>query len=645
LENSNFFFCFSKSNRKKKNLEKKTMQKLILLLIALSCVVAMVRGRNVKGEVKKVMPASWVDDKPQQLGDDEMSKILQARNENVENVAVRTTRCPNDCSNHGRCEADGECLCLSGWTGDDCSVEDNLLTNGVAQSATVARRQWHYYHIMVSSSNTDLVFSVDQQSSSEDCDLYVQRNSYPSRFDYEARDISVDQHIVLSVEQPQSGTWFVGVYGFTQCSFSITARQESACPNDCSQHGVCQSGGECQCITGFGGDDCSLPLNELVLNTKKSGRVESKQWSYYSYDVDASEHELTWVVNQTTTSADCDLYVKLGDLPSLWDYDYRDDSLAKNFEIEMVESTPGLYYAGVYGFSACSYSIEIGAPHTPTCPNECSGDTHGVCSGSVCSCRQGFTGEFCERATAPLVDGSHVAGHVDTDVWNYYTYNSFTSENAVFTVSQMSSGGDCDLYVRAGQDPTRFRFDYRDVSVGNTFTLSIPNPGDQSWHVGVYGYAACTYQISLAVTTTCPNSCSGHGRCNHGTCQCNDGYSGDDCSQSTATLTSNQLVHGSVAINAWKYYQIENVQAGVFVHLAETASVGNLWLFASATGFPTVAIHDWSSTDTNSAFHNIAVERSDSADPTTLFIGVYGDPYAPDNGNVQFDLTAFITPF
>ena len=29
---------------------------------------------------------------------------------------------------------------------------------------------------------------------------------------------------------------------------------------------------------------------------------------------------------------------------------------------------------------------------------------------------------------------------------------------------------------------------------------------------------------------TCENDCSGHGRCNNGTCMCAPGYTGDDCS-------------------------------------------------------------------------------------------------------------------
>lgn len=39
--------------------------------------------------------------------------------------------------------------------------------------------------------------------------------------------------------------------------------------------------------------------------------------------------------------------------------------------------------------------------------------------------------------------------------------------------------------------------------------------------------------ISEDMTQNCPNGCSGKGECLLGHCQCNPGFGGDDCSEST----------------------------------------------------------------------------------------------------------------
>ncbi len=108
----------------------------------------------------------------------------------------------------------------------------------------------------------------------------------------------------------------------------------------------------------------------------------------------------------------------------------------------------------------------------------------------------------------PLTPDQVVSGYVEFNSWNYYNYNSNSDGNLVIYVNHTDSGGDCDLYVRAGQTPTRFNYgefitkpfiyivvDYQDLSTATFFTLSINDPGSEQWYIGVYGWTTCDYDI------------------------------------------------------------------------------------------------------------------------------------------------------
>src|SRR5690606_15289039 len=84
--------------------------------------------------------------------------------------------------------------------------------------------QWMFYHIVLGSGGYALQWIINSTTGS-DCDLYIQYDNYPTRSSWRYRDISTRKNIVLTVPAASAyeGTWYAGVYGFTQCSFAVTA--------------------------------------------------------------------------------------------------------------------------------------------------------------------------------------------------------------------------------------------------------------------------------------------------------------------------------------------------------------------------------------------------------------------------------------
>jgi len=96
-----------------------------------------------------------------------------------------------------------------------------------------------------------------------------------------------------------------------------------------------------------------------------------------------------------------------------------------------------------------------------------------------------------------------VTGFVDTNFWNYYTFRIVTQNNVIIrTVQTSSSGSDCDVFVKAGSDPTRIDYEYANLSNLADFNVTIPEPGDTEWHIGVYGWTSCAYTLSITIPGT-----------------------------------------------------------------------------------------------------------------------------------------------
>jgi len=558
-------------------------------------------------------------------------------------VVVIDADCLNSCSGHGTCHH-STCTCQTGWAGEDCSIADDLLVSGQKVQGSLRTFQWHYYHIPVSSASKGLLVELEQTSRFGDIDLYVQKDDYPTTKFYYDKDITTSKSVSLEIPDVPSGTWYVGLYGYWEADYDLTVTVQSSCIIECV-YGTCQVD-HCVCDSPYTGEDCSIYDLALTSGNGVHDSVNTREFKYYHINVQSGQF-LNVDVNQDHSAKDVDVYLRLGDRPDFFDFDYLNASLAQNSSVSINDPVAGLWYIGVYGYNGDSYTITATTGSQPSCQNKCSGAAHGTCSSGRCNCIAGYTGSGCEKKTTALTDDLEQPGYVDTNAWNYYIYNSATQNNVNIKVTQDNEDGDCDLYVREGDDPTRLSYQFADLSYDQEFTLVMQAPGFATWHIGVFGWQSCTYTLTISEDSSCSCIDANHGHCaeNSDVCVCNPGYAGVDCSQTSNALSNGEVRrHQTVGQNQWKYFDITTNSHAMLVSMKESATSGFLYLLVSMSGYPTLDNYDYSDFETNTDLHEIHIVFP-TANTRRYFIGVYGNAFDISPEPVDFSLTAWSPPF
>mmetsp|Transcript_55789 Transcript_55789/g.103208 ORF Transcript_55789/g.103208 Transcript_55789/m.103208 type:complete len:1153 (+) Transcript_55789:85-3543(+) len=286
--------------------------------------------------------------------------------------------CPNDCNNRGLC-LNGKCMCGPAWSGSDCS--ERFFEPGKPVAMASAAAPWIGH-----SGNPDAVamafagFSTGASSMDKSPQVGATRLTALSGGLVCGEGGLCSGHGTCDTASALCHCWS----GYSGDVCEVAGCPTSLGGKECSGNGMCMNG-QCTCINGFEGQDCSVPKAAPAGNTGTTLQV-------CGADGGCSGHG-------SCEKGACRCWPGFGgDLCEVASCpkDCSGNGLCMNGLCTCNVGFEGQDCSNVIGLDATEAAMAAGGLPVPLngmCANECS--QHGQCTNGVCDCWANYTGTDC----------------------------------------------------------------------------------------------------------------------------------------------------------------------------------------------------------------------------------------------------------
>ncbi len=287
------------------------------------------------------------------------------------------------------------------------------------------------YRISVPAGQTK--FEIQISGGTGDADLYVKRGAAPTTSDYDYRPYEIGNNETVTVNNPQSGDWFIMIRGYhAYAGVTLVAT-----------------------YGGGGGGDTVTALSNGVPVTGLSGATGSEV--YYKIDVPAGQSKLE--IQTSGGTGDLDLYVRKDSKPTTTEWDHRPYLSGNNETVTINNPAAGTYYIMLRAYQAYT-GVTLVATYTPVT----------------------------DPTVITLSNGVPVAG-ISGAAGSEKFYKIVVPAGQDFLSITISGGtGDCDLYVKRGAQPTPTSYDYRPYLIGNNESVDVTSPAAATWYIMLRAY-------------------------------------------------------------------------------------------------------------------------------------------------------------
>jgi hypothetical protein len=303
------------------------------------------------------------------------------------------------------------------------TLQNDVAVTGIGGAAGSQK----FYKIEVPAGQARL--EIATSGGTGDVDLYVRRGAKPSTSEWDYRPFLIGNNERVTVDNPQAGTWYVMLHGYTLYSGVTLKATYSPLPEPVIE---LRNG---------------IPVEDL------SGAVGSEQ--FFKIEVPAGQASLVIAISGGT--GDADLYVRRGSKPTLTSYDYRPYLIGNDETVEVADPAAGTWYVMLRGFQAYA-RVTLVARYEPV-P---------------------------DKVTA-LDNGVPVRG-LEGAVGSEQLFSIEVPAGQDFLHIEIAGGtGNADLYVRKGAAPTTSKYDHRPYRPDNNEKVEIAGPDAAIWYILVHG--------------------------------------------------------------------------------------------------------------------------------------------------------------